>query len=94
MKGQEIFRENGIIYVPGKAANAGGVTVSGFEQSQNAQKLQWTREEVDKKLQETMQNIYNIMEEAAGDDGTLEEGANCAGFLKVMETMKELGWVY
>jgi glutamate dehydrogenase (NADP+) len=92
---QEIIRKNpSIIYIPGKASNAGGVAVSGMEMSQNAQRLVWTRNEVDQKLQETMLNIYKQMEEAAGEGGTLEEGANRAGFVKVAGAMKELGWIY
>jgi len=60
--------------------------------SQNAQCLTWTREEVDIKLKAMMANIYDQMERAGGEDGTPEEGANRAGFLKVAEAMKELGW--
>lgn len=95
MEAQEVIRENPhIIYIPGKASNAGGVAVSGMEMSQNAQRLTWTRHEVDQKLQQTMSNIYKQMEEAAGVGGTLEEGANRAGFIKVAGAMKELGWIY
>ena len=94
IEAQKIIKEKGdVIYVPGKASNAGGVGVSGLEMSQNAQRLTWTREEVDIKLKEMMANIYKQMEGASGNDGTLEEGANRAGFLKVAEAMKELGWV-
>jgi glutamate dehydrogenase (NADP+) len=92
---QDVIRENPrVIYIPGKASNAGGVAVSGMEMSQNAQRLTWTREEVDEKLQNTMSSIYKQMEDAAGDGGTLEQGANRAGFLKVAQAMKELGWIY
>ena len=62
--------------------------------SQNAQHLTWTRAEVDKKLQAMMATIYDKMEEGSGQGGTLEEGANRAGFLKVAAAMKELGWVF
>ena len=93
LEGQQILRDNNILYIPGKASNAGGVGVSGFEMSQNAQHLQWKKEEVDKKLQDMMANIYEQMKTAAGN-GTLEQGANCAGFLKVANAMRELGWVY
>lgn len=92
--GQNVLRDNpDIIYIPGKASNAGGVGVSGLEMSQNAQRLTWTREEVDDKLQAMMASIMDQMAKASGEDGTLEEGANRAGFLKVAEAMKELGWV-
>ena len=95
LDGQKVIREHpDVIYVPGKASNAGGVGVSGLEMSQNAQRLTWTREEVDEKLQSMMANIYKQMESASGDGGTLEEGANRAGFLKVAEAMKELGWIF
>ena len=94
MGGQNVLRQKNVLYIPGKAANAGGVAVSGFEMSQNAQRLQWKPEEVDKKLQELMENIYKQLKANSGVDGTLEEGANCAGFLKVVTAMEELGWVY
>merc|ERR1711862_804491 len=81
MEGQSIFRNNNILYIPGKAANAGGVGVSGLEMSQNAQKLQWKAEVVDKKLQEMMENIY-IQQKSHCMGGTLEQGANIAGFVK------------
>jgi glutamate dehydrogenase (NADP+) len=92
---QQVFREKGdMIYIPGKASNAGGVGVSGLEMSQNAQRLTWTRDEVDNILKDMMADIYKQMEGASGQDGTLEEGANRAGFLKVAEAMRELGWVH
>jgi len=100
LEAQRVFRSNDTLYIPGKAANAGGVGVSGFEMSQNAQRLTWTREEVDEKLQDMMDNIYQMMvdqQELTAETGrecTLEEGANRAGFLKVAEAMKELGWIY
>ncbi|CAB9519019.1 NADP-specific glutamate dehydrogenase [Seminavis robusta] len=94
MEAQKVIRDKGdVIYVPGKASNAGGVGVSGLEMSQNSQRLTWTREEVDSKLKDMMANIYKQMENSSGKDGTLEEGANRAGFLKVAEAMKDLGWV-
>lgn len=95
LAGQEALRKDpDCIYIPGKAANAGGVGVSGFEMSQNAQRLQWKPEEVDKKLQDMMANIYDQMIASSGEGGTLEEGANRAGFLKVAQAMKELGVIY
>uniref|UniRef100_A0A7S2UM96 Glutamate dehydrogenase n=2 Tax=Attheya septentrionalis TaxID=420275 RepID=A0A7S2UM96_9STRA len=94
LEGQEAIRaHSNVIYIPGKASNAGGVGVSGFEMSQNAQHLQWKPEEVDAKLQELMQNIYNKMD-SAGKDVTLEQGANRAGFLTLTTAMQELGWMY
>jgi glutamate dehydrogenase (NADP+) len=94
LKGQEVIRSNPeVIYLPGKAANAGGVGVSGLEMSQNAQRLTWEPHEVDAKLQKMMSDIYALMEKHAGEGGTLEDGANRAGFIKVATAMKELGWV-
>lgn len=97
LDGQRILRkaDPSIIYLPAKAANAGGVGVSGFEMSQNAQRLTWDPSEVDQRLQDMMANIYKQMEDnATGEGGTLEEGANRAGFVKVATAMKELGWIY
>lgn len=93
LEGQETIRSNPeVIYLPGKAANAGGVSVSGLEMSQNAQRLTWEPHEVDEKLQKTMRDIYALMEQHS-QGGTLEDGANRAGFVKVATAMKELGWV-
>jgi len=97
LEGQHILRSSsGTIYIPGKAANAGGVGVSGFEMSQNAQRLTWTREEVDAKLKVLMANIYEQMTNLKDDKGgtTLEQGANRAGFVKVANAMEKLGWIY
>jgi glutamate dehydrogenase (NADP+) len=74
-------------------STAGGVAVSGLEMSQNAQRLQWTEKEVDDRLQNIMINIFDQME-TSGDNGTLIDGANRAGFLRVAHAMKELGWIY
>jgi glutamate dehydrogenase (NADP+) len=93
LKGQQaIRRKPDVIYLPAKAANAGGVGVSGFEMSQNAQHLTWEPAEVDERLQSMMAAIYDQMKDNAGEDGTLEQGANRAGFMKVATAMKELGW--
>ena len=93
-KGQELIRANGnVIYVPGKASNAGGVGVSGLEMAQNAQHLTWTEEEVDDKLKSMMGNIYKQMQ-SAGKGDSLEAGANRAGFLKVATAMKHLGFIW
>ena len=91
---QDVIRRNNVLYIPGKASNAGGVGVSGLEMSQNAQRLQWKPAEVDRKLQEMMENIFDDMVEEEGKGGTLEQGANRAGFIKVATAMKELGWIY
>lgn len=94
LEAQQAFRDAKVLYIPGKASNAGGVGVSGLEMAQNAQHLTWKPEEVDEKLQDMMQDIYNQMVEAERSGGSLEEGANRAGFLRVAQAMKELGWVY
>ena len=86
--------ENGVFFAPGKAANAGGVAVSGLEMSQNAEHLSWTFEEVDSKLQGIMESIYTAASEGAatyGHPGNLVFGANIAGFLKVANAMMAQG---
>jgi len=94
-EGQQILRCNpNVLYIPGKAANAGGVGTSGLEMSQNASKSPWKEGKVDAMLREMMEGIYEEMVNAAGDNGTLEEGCNRAGFLKVACALKELGWVW
>jgi len=93
--GQEVLRSHpSVLYIPGKAANAGGVGVSGLEMSQNSSRTYWKRETVDALLKDMMSSIYCQMKDAAGDSGTLEQGTNRAGFLKVAQALKELGWVY
>ena len=93
--GQEVLRSNPtVLYIPGKAANAGGVGLSGLEMSQNASRTYWKRETVDVMLKEMMAGVYEQMKKAAGEDGSLEQGCNRAGFLKVAHALKELGWVY
>ncbi|MCL1805730.1 MAG: NADP-specific glutamate dehydrogenase [Clostridiales bacterium] len=85
-----------IIYVPAKAANAGGVSVSGLEMTQNSTRLPWTAEEVDARLQKIMLDIYNNIDAAAkayGMEGNFVAGANIAGFLKVGESMMAQGAV-
>jgi glutamate dehydrogenase (NADP+) len=94
-KGQDVIREHPeLIYIPGKAANAGGVGVSGLEMAQNAQRLIWREDKVDEHLKSMMTEIYRQMEDAAGKDGTFEEGANRAGFLKVAQAMQQLGHIW
>lgn len=83
-----------ILYAPGKAANAGGVSVSGLEMAQNSQKLSWSAEEVDQKLQSIMKNIHEqCVKYGAEPDGTVNyvKGANVAGFMKVAKAMMAQG---
>ena len=92
----DVFLEKKILYMPGKAANAGGVAVSALEMSQNSQRLSWTFEEVDEKLKGIMQNIYKNVSGAAkkyGYEGNFVVGANVAGFEKVAEAMLSQGMV-
>lgn len=92
----KIFLENKILYAPGKAANAGGVAVSALEMCQNSARLQWTAEEVDKKLKEIMSNILKNISMTAkeyGEEDNLVMGANIAGFLKVANAMMAQGVV-
>jgi glutamate dehydrogenase (NADP+) len=94
--GVNIFLENKILYGPGKAANAGGVSVSGLEMAQNSQRLPWTREEVDARLQLIMKNIHRTCIEMAdrfGTPGNYVNGANIGGFLKVADAMIDQGVV-
>jgi glutamate dehydrogenase (NADP+) len=84
------LNEQGILFAPGKAANAGGVAVSGLEMSQNAMHLSWTYEEVDAKLEGIMKNIFQKCHQTAkkyGKETNLVLGANIAGFIKVYEAM-------
>jgi glutamate dehydrogenase (NADP+) len=90
------FVEKGIMYGPGKAANAGGVATSGLEMSQNSLRLSWTREEVDGHLQNIMKNIHDAAWDAAerySTKGNYIDGANIAGFLKVADAMMAQGIV-
>lgn len=90
----EIFHKNKILYGPGKAANAGGVSTSGLEMSQNSLKLHWGRNEVDGRLHEIMTNIHEACVKYGKDeDGYVDyvKGANIAGFLKVANAMLDLG---
>ena len=90
----KFFQDNGILFGPAKAANAGGVAVSGLEMSQNSIRLQWTREEVDKKLHDIMVSIYNTGEYYAkkyGHEGDLLLGSNIGGFVKVADAMIDQG---
>ena len=92
----EVFQKSGVLFAPGKASNAGGVATSGLEMSQNSLRLSWTREEVDKRLEDIMVNIHKNAFETAkkyGREGDYVFGANVAGFLKVAEAMIAQGVV-
>lgn len=95
-EGVDIFLDNGMLYGPGKAANAGGVSVSGLEMTQNSMRLAWTREEVDGRLQLIMKTIHKSCLDAAeqyGVVGNYVSGANIAGFVKVVDAMLDQGVV-
>jgi len=92
----DVYLDNGILYGPGKAANAGGVAVSGLEMGQNSMRVTWSREEVDSRLRNIMVNIHsNCLQTAErfGKPGNYVVGANITGFLKVADTMLDLGIV-
>ena len=94
--GIDIFKDHKILYGPGKAANAGGVSVSGLEMTQNSMRLAWTREEVDDRLKLIMKTIHSTCVDAAeqyGVAGNYEAGANIAGFVKVVDAMLDQGLV-
>ena len=89
-----LLQSNGILFGPGKAVNAGGVATSGLEMTQNAEKLAWTREEVDAKLHQIMRSIHEAcVSNGKQADGSIDyvKGANIAGFLKVANAMIDLG---
>ena len=93
----EVYLSNGILYGPAKASNAGGVATSGLEMSQNSERLSWSFEEVDAKLKGIMEGIFHASYDAsvaAGSEGNLMVGANCAGFLKVATAMMAQGITY
>ena len=92
----EYLQENGVAFMPGKAANAGGVLVSGLEMSQNAEHLSWTFEEVDGKLEQLMRGMFHNVDDTAkkyGHEGNFVMGANIAGFLKIADAMMTQGIV-
>ena len=96
MDATEYAMENGILFLPGKAANAGGVATSALEMSQNSMRLSWSAEEVDQKLQGIMKDIYKKIDDAAvryDMKDNFVAGANIAGFEKVVEAMKAQGIV-
>ena len=93
----EVFLSSDILYAPGKASNAGGVATSGLEMSQNSLRLSWTFEEVDARLKDIMENIFDTVYETSkkySDGKNLVAGANIAGFVKVCEAMKIQGVAY
>jgi glutamate dehydrogenase (NADP+) len=95
-EGVEAFVSAGILYGPGKAANAGGVAVSGLEMSQDALRVTWAREEVDVRLKDIMKAIHKQCRETAeeyGTPGNYVNGANIAGFMKVADSMMDQGLV-
>ncbi len=95
-EGVELFVQEKILYGPGKAANAGGVAVSGLEMAQNSMRFQWSREEVDQKLQGIMKDIHAhclATAEEFGSPGNYVHGANIGGFLKVADAMLDQGVV-
>lgn len=90
LEGTKVLQDSGVLFAPGKAANAGGVATSALEMSQNSQRLSWTFEEVDAKLKDIMENIYKNISTAAkkyGYEGNYVVGANIAGFEKVADSM-------
>jgi glutamate dehydrogenase (NADP+) len=92
----EILQENKILFAPGKAANAGGVATSGLEMSQNSMKLNWLREEVDRRLHDIMTNIHReCVEHGTEPDGYINyvKGANISGFMKVAGAILDQGVV-
>ena len=96
IEGVNLFIDAGILYGPGKAANAGGVATSGLEMSQNSLRMRWTREEVDAKLHGIMKSIHTAAKETAeeyGSPGNYVNGANIAGFIKIADSMMDQGIV-
>ena len=95
-EGVKLFVDKGILYGPGKAANAGGVATCGLEMCQNSLRLSWTREEVDARLHGIMKTIHKQCVDAAaayGMPGNYVAGANIAGFVKVADSMLDQGLV-
>ena len=96
LEATDYLREHGVLFAPGKAANAGGVATSALEMSQNSMRLGWSFDEVDAKLKDIMVNIFNNIDSAAkeyGMPGNYVAGANIAGFLKVANAMEAQGVV-
>ena len=96
LEATDYLREHGVLFAPGKAANAGGVATSALEMSQNSMRLSWSFDEVDAKLKQIMANIFHNIDAAAkeyGMPGNYVAGANIAGFLKVADAMEAQGVV-
>ena len=89
------FIKNKILFGPGKAANAGGVAVSGLEMSQNSMRIVWSKEEVDQRLNQIMKDIHTQCTEYGSEEGFINyvKGANIAGFIKVADSMIDQGVV-
>lgn len=95
-KAHKVFLANGVTVIPAKAANAGGVAVSGLEMAQNGARISWTKDQVDSSLKAIMRNIHTSIKEAAekySKPGNLIDGANIASFLKVASGMKDQGYI-
>ncbi len=96
LEATKYLQDNGVLFMPGKASNAGGVSVSGLEQSQNSLRLSWSFEEVDDRLKVIMKDIFTKVDDAAkryGQEGNYVAGANIAGFEKVANAMISQGIV-
>lgn len=96
LEATEYFKNNGVVFLPGKASNAGGVAVSTIEMSQNSTRTKKTFDEVDRQLYDIMKNIWIQISKAAKDyglEGDYVAGANIAGFRRVVKAMREQGWV-
>jgi glutamate dehydrogenase (NADP+) len=93
MEAVEVFHEAGVVYGPGKAANAGGVAVSGLEMSQNSQRLAWLAPDLEERLRQIMINIHRqcVQHGQNGDQVNYVKGANVAGFIKVADAMLAYG---
>ena len=94
LEATKYLQENGVLFAPGKASNAGGVATSALEMSQNSERLSWTFEEVDSKLKNIMVNIFHNLDDASkkyGKEGDYVAGANIAGFEKVVNAMVAQG---
>src|SRR5690606_12899297 len=95
LEATEEFHQARVLFAPGKASNAGGVATSGFEMSQNAMRLSWTREEVDNRLRLVMRDIHAAcVRFGQNEDGSVNyvNGANIAGFVKVADALLGQGW--
>ena len=96
MEATEYLQKSGVLFLPGKAANAGGVATSALEMAQNSERLSWTFARVDAKLKEIMEELFHNIDAAAkryGFEGNYVAGANIAGFEKVVDAMNAQGIV-